>query len=76
MLTVAQAADRVGRHPDTIRRWIRTGRLRATRDGRSYRIDAADVARATKPPPDWVTIIRRSREERTAHLLALWRATR
>lgn len=28
-LTIAQAAARVGRHPETIRRWIRQGRLDA-----------------------------------------------
>ena len=35
MLTVAEAAQRVGRSPATVRRWIRDGRLRAERtDGR------------------------------------------
>jgi excisionase family DNA binding protein len=35
MLTVAEAAQRVGRTPGTVRRWIRGGRLRAeTTDGR------------------------------------------
>lgn len=29
MLTVAEAAQRVGRSPGTVRRWIRDGRLRA-----------------------------------------------
>jgi excisionase family DNA binding protein len=29
MLTVAEAAQRVGRTPGTVRRWIRDGRLRA-----------------------------------------------
>jgi excisionase family DNA binding protein len=35
MLTVAEAAQRVGRSPGTVRRWIRGGRLHAeTTDGR------------------------------------------
>lgn len=29
MLTVAEAAERVGRTPETVRRWIRSGRLPA-----------------------------------------------
>lgn len=29
MLTVAEAAQRVGRSPGTVRRWIREGRLQA-----------------------------------------------
>lgn len=33
MLTVAEAAARSGRGPETIRRWIRAGRLAAHRDG-------------------------------------------
>jgi excisionase family DNA binding protein len=76
MLTVAEAASFVGRHPETIRRWIRTGRLLATRAGRSYLIDADDLRVASGPQPDWVEIIRTSREERGAHLLAVLRATR
>jgi excisionase family DNA binding protein len=30
--TIPQAAERVGRSEETIRRWIRTGRLRAVRN--------------------------------------------
>jgi excisionase family DNA binding protein len=33
MITVPDAARRVGRNPETIRRWIRSGRLSATRIG-------------------------------------------
>jgi excisionase family DNA binding protein len=76
VLTVAEAADLVGLHPETIRRWIRTGRLRATRIGRSYLIDADELRRAAEPEPDWVELIRASREERVAHLLGVLRAAR
>jgi len=43
MLTVSQAADRVGRTPDTIRRWIREGRLPAQRLGAKQVIEDRDV---------------------------------
>jgi excisionase family DNA binding protein len=58
MLTVPQAARRIGRHPATIRRWIRSGRLRAERVGTRHVIDERDLARAAHSdmlplPPGW-----------------------
>jgi excisionase family DNA binding protein len=43
MLTVAEAADRLGRNPETVRRWIRSGRLPARRVGTRHAIDAHDL---------------------------------
>ena len=43
MLTVPEAALRVGRDPETIRRWIRSGRLRASKVGTQHVIDEADL---------------------------------
>lgn len=43
MLTVAEAADRVGKDPETVRRWIRSGRLRARRVGRRHAISDQDL---------------------------------
>jgi excisionase family DNA binding protein len=43
MLTVPEAARRVGRDPETIRRWIRAGRLRARKVGTQHVIEEADL---------------------------------
>lgn len=43
MLTVDEAASRVGRSPETVRRWIRSGRLPAATEGRRRVIDPADL---------------------------------
>ncbi len=43
-MTVPEAARRVGRDPETIRRWIRTGKLRASRVGMQHVIDEDDLA--------------------------------
>jgi excisionase family DNA binding protein len=47
MLTVPEAARRTKRDPETVRRWIRSGRLRATKIGTQHLIDEADLARLT-----------------------------
>jgi excisionase family DNA binding protein len=43
VLTVPEAAKRIGRNPETVRRWIRDGRLRSTRVGTQYVIDEDDL---------------------------------
>ena len=45
MLTVPEAARRSRRDPETVRRWIRSGRLKATRIGTQHLIDEEDLAR-------------------------------
>ncbi len=45
MLTVPEAARRARRHPETIRRWIREGRLRAHKVGTQHVIEADDLAK-------------------------------
>jgi excisionase family DNA binding protein len=44
MLTVPEAAKRIGRNPETVRRWIREGKLRATKVGTQHVIDEDELA--------------------------------
>jgi excisionase family DNA binding protein len=78
MLTVPEAARRTGRNPETIRRWIRSGRLRSEKVGTQHVIDEADLAAVVgpsapvpkawhtaaggEPMPDWVAIVREIRD--------------
>jgi excisionase family DNA binding protein len=43
VMTVAEAARKLGKDPETVRRWIRSGRLHARRLGTRYLIDDADL---------------------------------
>jgi uncharacterized protein len=45
MLTVPEAAKRIGRDPETVRRWIRAGKLPSSKVGTQHVIDEADLAR-------------------------------
>jgi len=47
MLTVPEAARRTKRDPETVRRWIRSGRLKATRIGTQHLIEEDDLDRLT-----------------------------
>jgi excisionase family DNA binding protein len=61
MITVPEAARRTGRNPETIRRWIREGKLAARKVGTQHVIDDADLAEALARdrgamlplPPEW-----------------------
>jgi excisionase family DNA binding protein len=58
MLTVPEAARRVNRNPETIRRWIRSGRLRAHKVGTQHVIEEADLegfleGEMVPLPPGW-----------------------
>ena len=50
MLTVPEAARRASRKPETIRRWIREGRLRASKVGTQHVIEEADLAGLIEEP--------------------------
>ena len=78
MVTVPEAARRIGRNPETIRRWIRSGRLRSQKVGTQHLIDEADLDEVAQkgslvppswqttaaggPMPDWVAIVREVRD--------------
>lgn len=77
MLAVLEVANRLGRDPETIRRWIRSGKLRATKVGLQYFVAEDDLPgppgrlpkgwRETatgEPMPDVVAALRRSRADR------------
>lgn len=58
MLTVPEAARRASCNPETVRRWIRSGRLRSRRVGTQHLIDPSDLlallpASAASLPPAW-----------------------
>lgn len=77
MITVKQAAARLGRDPETVRRWIRSGRLPAKKIGLQLMIEESDLPCETtdlpsawrrtatgEPMPDLVAAVRRSRAGR------------
>ena len=58
MLTVPEAARRVGRNAETVRRWIREGRLAARKVGTQHVIEEADLDGLVSDdqlplPPEW-----------------------
>lgn len=60
MITVREAARRAAKSPETIRRWIRSGRLRARRIGTQHVIKEADLDELLRTddvvgiPADWM----------------------
>jgi excisionase family DNA binding protein len=60
LLSVAQAAERLGVHPNTVYRMIACGRLRAVKVGRLWRIPESELGRI-EPASDGSRIPRRVR---------------
>ncbi len=50
-LTVREAADEAGRSPETIRRWVWSGRLPAAREGNRLVVARGDLERVVGPRP-------------------------
>jgi len=67
MMTVPEAARRTGKHPETIRRWIREGKLPARKVGTQHLIADADLdamtgqgsRRVSEAPADYETAVHR-----------------
>jgi excisionase family DNA binding protein len=62
MLTVPEAARRAGKDPETIRRWIRSGKLRSRKVGTQHVIEEPDLEAALDEgddmlplPEEWLT---------------------
>ena len=80
MITVPEAARRTGRNPETVRRWIREGKLASQKVGTQHLVDeetlldlrAAEVVPANpvertltgEAMPNFVAALRRSRRIR------------
>ena len=58
MVTVPEAAHRLGVNPETVRRWIREGRLHSQKLGTQHLIEDADLPALSKgdllPLPRWM----------------------
>jgi excisionase family DNA binding protein len=65
LLTVDEVAQRLRLHPITVRRHIRSGRLPATRIGRSVRVKEEDIEKTIEPPKKVVDM---TPEELRAHI--------
>ncbi len=64
MLTVPEAARRAGKNPETIRRWIREGKLRSRKVGTQHVVEERDLDAVAAPegdrfalPPAWRTML-------------------
>ncbi len=60
MITVPEAAKRTGKNPETVRRWIREGKLPSRKVGTQHLIDEAALTVLGE-----ATVITRRRAERT-----------
>ena len=83
MITVPEAARRAGRNPETIRRWIREGKLASTKVGTQHTIQERDLQAMIASegdelplPPEWqvmangrpmVNVVAAIRESRAGH---------
>lgn len=55
MLTVPEAARRVRKHPETLRRWIREGKLSSRKVGTQHVIEERDLERVARGDAPKVT---------------------
>ncbi|TMB79418.1 MAG: helix-turn-helix domain-containing protein [Chloroflexi bacterium] len=50
-LTVEAVAEKLARHPELVRRWLRSGRLRGERVGWSWTVTQTDLDRFVRQQP-------------------------
>ena len=80
MVTVSEAARRVNRDPETIRRWIRSGRLPAMKVGTQHVIAEEDLAALEEAarlplPAEWEVTVTGERMPNWLELLHRSRAS-
>ena len=64
-LTVDETADTLRVHADTVRRWLRSGRLRAVKFGKVYRIPESHLRQSHLLQDVDETSLERNREDNT-----------
>jgi excisionase family DNA binding protein len=69
MITVPEAARRSGRNPETIRRWIRSGKLPARKVGTQHVIEEADLEAALDETAEMLPVPERWRTSDSGHPL-------
>lgn len=62
MITVPEAARRIGKNPETVRRWIREGKLPSQKFGTQHLVDERDLAEMSGSsrlflPGGWTTTV-------------------
>ena len=57
MITVPEAARRARRNPETIRRWIREGKLRSTKVGTQHTIEERDLDELLDADDDMLALL-------------------
>jgi excisionase family DNA binding protein len=65
-LTVDETADTLRVHADTVRRWLRSGRLRAVKFGKAYRIPESHLRQSHLLQDVDEASLDRNREDNTA----------
>ncbi|WOL41370.1 helix-turn-helix domain-containing protein (plasmid) [Pyramidobacter sp. YE332] len=48
LLTVKEVAEIIGVHIDTVRIWLRTGRMKGVKFGKAWRIPESELKKATR----------------------------
>ena len=70
--TLEESAKLLKLHPQTLRRWIRQGRLRAKRFGKQFRLRLEDIERAAQPAFSAVEELSHFDRMALASLAQLW----